>query len=208
MKILFTIALFIVLNQFVAAEAALFRFSPKDGFLNKFTPYYLVDKHQRLWMATTGSGIRVFDGKQWTVYTTKNTRLAQGRGNGLLSDSVTAIGIDDVNSWLWVVTPEGICRMDMGTAKWTHFKGSNGPAVDFVRDVAIDHRGNAFFASYAGVVEFDSQTGKWRLHTPKEGLFDENIRHVQFAAGAIWAASRAGAVCRYNGSEWKTYVDY
>ncbi|MFC1743700.1 hypothetical protein ACFL35_06870 [Candidatus Riflebacteria bacterium] len=183
------------------------KFHTKDGLLNKFTRYYLMDREKRLWVATFGNGIRVFNGKTWKVYTTGSTKDTRYNKQGLLNDHILAMAMDYTNSYLWVITTDGLCRMNLKTEGWEHFNGDKKPPVDFVRDVAVDDNGNAFFATYAGVAEY-TIAGKWKMHTVKDGLYDENIRLVRFAEGSIWAGSRAGAVCRLDGKRWVTYIDY
>ncbi|HUU29277.1 MAG TPA: MFS transporter [archaeon] len=103
----------------------------------------------------------------------------------------------------WLGTTGGVSRFN-GSA-WTGYNTDNGLADNWVNDIAIDHEGSLWFATWGkGVSKFDG-TG-WTTYTDSAGLADNNVYAIAVdPEGNKWFGTENG-VSRFDGVSWITYT--
>lgn len=92
----------------------------KVGFGWGGTTDLLVDHLDRVWAATTGSGLNVWDGKEWTSYRVSNSGIPQNNVTRILEDS-------DGTIWMgcsYSAEPGGLLASFNGK-DWTRYDSSN-----------------------------------------------------------------------------------
>lgn len=87
-----------------------------DGLPQSQVNIMLEDQNGYLWIGTHGGGLARFDGREFTVYTTRN---------GLQSNIVNYLKLDAQQN-LWIAHPRGITRFDGRSFKTFEESGSSG----------------------------------------------------------------------------------
>jgi len=165
-------------------------FTPPNAVGQRMSLAIAEDDRGRILVAPRKSGVGIFDGKDWKVWTTENTGLADNfvrrirRGpDGALYFATTALGFEPVG---------GLSVLRDG--KWTTYTQSrDGLASYRVWDVCVDRKGNVWCATSRGVSRL-SPDGRWTTFTTRNsGLaFDFVLGAAEAPDGAIWFATARG----------------
>lgn len=162
------------------------------------------DAAGRLWIATDGRGLTMFDGERWYNW--------QDGMSGMRDDCIRGMAIG--GDKLYARThgsagTGGVNVLDIETRQWSNFwpeeSELSGGGVD---GIAIDSQGQVYFPTSAGVLDiYDGET--WN-HIPmplpqgyilstSEGLFDQD--------GNYWVGTSGSGLglWKYDGSEWTIY---
>lgn len=185
------------------ADTSWLKFSKKDTLLNTYMRAYAVDR-EKLWVGTYGDGLVVYTGQATRNYTIKNTGSKPGTYDGLVSDLITCLAIDEREGRLWVGTQQGLCSCSLNAQNWKRFTSAEGLPNDVIRDVTVDGKGSVWVATPSGIVRIEGETVK--VFNSSSGLEDENIQSVTVQGDSIWAATSGGTVSRFNGTDWKTFL--
>lgn len=115
------------------------------------------DSQNRLWFATLLDGIGMYDGINWTLYTTMNN---------LKSNLLTSVAIDsNQNIWISYAGYYGISKFDSNN--WQHFTKDSILIDKFVEDIFVDINGNIWFATFGdGVIVYHDTTTTKVQHQP------------------------------------------
>lgn len=123
------------------------------------------------------------------------------RADGLPAGAVWSV-IQDADGYLWLGTQNGLARFD--GVRFEIFDASNTPglASQDIRDIAFDHNGDMWLASYGGgVYRFDPDRAHLEAITIDEGLPNNVVYDLLIDRdGALWAAT-AGGLFRRNGAD-------
>lgn len=103
-------------------------FVTKDGPLSKKIQSIVVDSENNIWCGTTG-GLSMFDGSNWTNYTTSQ---------GLINKNIHVLLFDKPGA-LWIGTEGGLSRFD--GSDWSNYTQSDGLARNDVRSI-VQHPDN------------------------------------------------------------------
>jgi streptogramin lyase len=179
------------------------KFFRKDTLLNTYMRAYSV-VGDRLWVGTYGDGIVIYNGKSTVNHNMKNTVSRPGAQDGLVSDLITCITVDEKGNRVWIGTNQGLSSCDLNGEAWKSFSDRDGLPNNVIRDIDIDETGRVWIATPSGVCRFDGE--KWDVFTSRHGLSDENIQSLKIAGGTVWAASTAGTVSRFSGEEWQAVL--
>lgn len=179
------------------------KFNKKNSLLNTYTRAYAVEG-DRLWVGTYGDGVVVYNGMSEKNYCIKNTGSKSGTYDGMISDLVTCLTIDEKAGRVWIGTNQGLCSCNLLGQNWKQFSMKDGLPNDVIRDVAIDGSGNVWVATPSGMAKHDGET--WKVFNSDSGLEDQNIEAITIEGDNLWIASVGGTVSRFNGSVWKTLL--
>ena len=153
-------------------------------------------------------GISVWDGANWTSYTTDNS--------GLVTDYVEAIVLDAAgNKWIGTSTvplglfppveqPGGVNRFD-GT-NWTTFHTSNSDLTgEYVYDIAIDGAGSKWVATlHNGIFRYNDSD--WVNYTAADGLPSNEIQALAVDRDdTVWFGTVLSGAGRYDGAALTLY---
>jgi signal transduction histidine kinase len=111
-----------------------------DGLPQSNVNIMLEDRNGYLWIGTHGGGLARFDGKEFTVYTTRD---------GLLSNIISYLKIDQDQN-LWIGHQRGITKFD--GLKFTTFKPPGTPSNSRRIRRIFEYRDTLFFTSGLGEV--------------------------------------------------------
>ncbi|MBI3037770.1 hypothetical protein HYY75_01780 [bacterium] len=177
----------------------------KDILLNTYSRAYAVD-HEKLWVGTNGDGIVVYTGKDTRNFNSKNTNSLPNLKDGLVSDNITCLLVDQPGERVWVGTNEGLSSCNLDAKDWRRFSSKDGLPNDIIRDIAIDEKGIIWVATPSGVASFDGSV--WKTYSSQNGLFEDNVQSLKTLGGSVWIATVGGSICRFDGTSWKTFMHY
>jgi ligand-binding sensor domain-containing protein len=169
------------------------------------SPIYTIkaDDSGKIWAGSWGSGLCVFDGTAWKVFTTKNS--------GLPSDTIFKIAFDNKSN-VWIGTQSGLVKYDGAT--WTVFTPRNSPMEVFpVMAIAIDRQNNVWFSNgdvvKGGLMVFNGN--EWKLFTTENSVLPcRAINDILIDTGnAVWVGTAQfqgnGGLVRIEGDSWTKY---
>jgi ligand-binding sensor domain-containing protein len=151
-----------------------------------------IDSQQRIWVGS--QGVSVFNGKNWTVYSSEEI--------GLTSYGVDSVVID-VQDRVWITKADGVSGFD-GRSWHPYIEGSSD-LDGLIVAIATDTQGRTWFGTNRnGVSVYDGQT--WKTYTVQNsGLVSNKIRNiVTDDQGGVWIGTRDG-LSHFDGQTWETY---
>lgn len=133
---------------------------------------------------------------------TQALRNTYSRQNGLASEYVFGIGIDN-KGYKWFGTNSGgAARMKDG--KWKTYFPMHGLADYWVYGFANDRQGNLWIATRAGVNRFSARTGKFENYS--RNLVDKWVYGVAVDDdGKVWFGTHGG-VSMFDGVRWFSWT--
>ena len=152
-------------------------------------------------MYSGGSGVRMYDGRQWTSYTTANS--------GLGNNNVAAI-YGAANGDIWFAHsspsyPEQPMLSRLRNSTWITYPASL-PEIGWVGGVSAigqDDQGAMWFGAMGGAYRYDGTT--WRQYTTSDGFAaNEVYRIVRDAQGRMWFMTMEG-LSVFDGATWKKH---
>ena len=153
------------------------------------------DGSGRMWIATYGGGISIFDGDTFSVFTTKE---------GLIQDHISLLFRDSKNN-IWISTAfMGIIKYD-GRAL-TSYTTHEGLGNNSIRSILEDRDGNMWFGNSNGnLTKFDGSS--MRVYGPNDGLVAEAMRSsLQDRNGNIWFGTRGAGLVKFEGRLFSHYT--
>jgi ligand-binding sensor domain-containing protein/signal transduction histidine kinase len=109
----------------------------------------LRDRHGRLWIASSESGL----GRVDEPYSVNATLRKYTRADGLSSDQIWCL-VEDRNGGIYLGTARGVDRIDPSSGEITHLTSADGLPPGDIRSAIIDRRGNLWFLSSRGLSEY------------------------------------------------------
>lgn len=173
------------------------------GITNQNINNIKIDKTNKIWVATDGAGVSVFDGTHWHTYTTQD---------GLPSDATFSLTIDD-NNKVRVATLAGVASFDEKAWSVTYSASNTALFHNNVHAITFDHAGNIWVGHINdGVSQYDNVSGKWAYHTTKQGgLGGNQIRDIVVRKAdanspeSVWFATADGGVSKFERGTWTVY---
>lgn len=183
-------------------------FSVKNGVINseekinrqfncKSLPvvYSIVkDKEGKLWIATLGEGVYVFDKNQHLM-------VHLYKGHGLNSNNTIQIFKDDKEG-LWIATYRGLAYIPdtRRTMAITAFDERQGLMDSHLRSIVQDEAGNIWVSVFSGIACLDTKRQRFYNYSYQSGIPIDNF--VESAAiygsdGTLYFGSSAG-ICYFN----------
>ena len=108
-------------------------------------------------------GITVYDEEteDWITYTAKN---------GLASNQVTTIGIDEMGVWVGTYDA-GVSRFNQQANRWIAYTREDGLAHNGILSIAVDDF-YVWFGTHRGLSRLDKRTNTWTTFTEHYGPED------------------------------------
>jgi len=162
------------------------------------------DNRGRMWIATDGRGMTMFDGEQWHNW--------QEGMAGMREDAIRGLAIGEDKLYAGThggAGTGGVNIFDFETERWTNFwPGESELSGGGVDGIAIDAQGRVYFPTSEGILDiYDGETWthipmplpKRMILSTSEGLFDQD--------GNYWVATRnlGLGLWKYDGHEWTVY---
>lgn len=187
------------------ANSGWLRYFRDATILNAYRRAYAV-QDERLWLGTFGDGIMIHDGEKVKNLTVENTRSSRRVSDGLVSNYVTSLIIDQKKGRVWIGTNEGLSSCDLEGKNWIRFSSKDGLPSDVIRDLAIDEKDHLWVATPSGAARFDGEN--WETFNEKTGLLQDSIHSITARDGSVWIGTVGGSVSRYKDGSWKTVVGF
>ncbi|MGN6247318.1 MAG: ATP-binding protein [Ginsengibacter sp.] len=142
---------------------------------------------KKIWMSTFFGGVDIIDPVEGNI---KFLRKA----NGLASDSITAISIDDQKRVIWIATPDGLDAINTGDESIMHYNSRQGFTQVFTIDLHCDEHGNIWkLTSTAGIELLDPKNERLRRIKKEDGLKENLVASIaEDNSGRIWLGTIAG----------------
>lgn len=132
----------------------------------------LRDRHGRLWIASSQSGLgRVDEPSSENAVVRKYTPA-----DGLSSDQIWCL-VEDRNGYIYLGTARGVDRLDPNSEEITHLTSADGLPPGDIRSATIDFHGNLWFLTSRGLSEYRPRTAikPSRLETRITGIHIDGV---------------------------------
>lgn len=131
--------------------------------LNGFISSIVRNSDGRMWIASMGTGIAVFDTEHqnWVHYNKKNSALADDIVMNLFATNTGSV---------WAGTNQGISYFDNNQKKAVSYGESQGLANCFVKTILQDNNGILWLSTDRGISSFDSRKKVFRNFTGENGV--------------------------------------
>jgi ligand-binding sensor domain-containing protein/signal transduction histidine kinase len=141
----------------------------------------LIDKKQRLWVGTSGAGLRCID------LNTGESNIFRQRKNdqSSLSSDIVFCLFNDNKDRLWVGTASGLNMLQ--DSVFIRYDSHDGLPSSFIYSIEEDKDGNLWLSTSNGLSKFNPQTLECKNYDRKDGLQGHEFNH-----GASWNAGSAG----------------
>lgn len=148
------------------------------------------DDRGRIWMATYGQGMLVWDQQKLQMIT--------DRGE-LLSNNIYDLVKDRYNN-IWVATDEGItiCGFSNGTLSFKNMTREQGLPDEIVKDLLVDASGNIWIGTFdKGICYFDLESRIFKYPLEKEGIGEVTCMEI-FDDKELWVGTNGNELWRYD----------
>jgi signal transduction histidine kinase/ligand-binding sensor domain-containing protein/CheY-like chemotaxis protein/AraC-like DNA-binding protein len=137
--------------------------------LNGYIRDILLDSHGKLWIASHGTGIAVFDPIK------RKSLLLDRQSSNLLSNIVSSI-LEDKKGNIWVGTVgEGLALFDPRSKKFVHYGEKEGLVSHIINKVLQDAQGRIWVSTNQGISSFDLKNKKFTNYTTYNGIQDRTF---------------------------------
>lgn len=165
-------------------------FSKESGLGINFIYQVFIDSKNRVWFATDGKGVTVYDGFRFVNY---NNRL------GLRSKTIYSI-VEDAHGVLWLNSAkDGIYSFD-GT-KFINFNRAKGIRYYDNAGIVNDNNNNLLIVNNNGIDIFNTSTHQILYHDEELGLKELNPglnANFKDEYGNIWVGTSKGIIKYYS----------
>jgi ligand-binding sensor domain-containing protein len=167
---------------------------------NKVTSIAIDDDF--IWIGTYDNGIMVYN-------TIEQTNQVINLKNGLISNGVNTIVIDQIEEIVWVGTDKGVSRLYQPYGLWYNFTESMGLINNNVTSIATPPEEDmVFFGTPEGLSVYRGYYG-FSTISINEGLASNNVSCLAVnnaEPGIIWIGTDSG-ISRYNleAKQWRTH---
>lgn len=161
------------------------------------------DKHNRMWLATDGHGLLMFDGKKWHNWQPENR-------NDMSDDALRTMAVSQTNIYVGAYgSSDGgnLLIYDIGNDKWqTISPGTNAMRNNIIGGLAINQTGQIYAMTKDGLDILDK--GMW-IYSSNPFQTDFIINIVDDALfdneGNYWIATNDG-IWKFEENTWTSYT--
>ncbi len=186
-------------NQIVEA----YRFTDVGPELN-FINIIRLDQSGRLWFATDGRGLTMFDGQRWQNWQpeTRNDMRHDGiRGMAVTNEKVYAGGSSALGEG-------GVMIYDIALDQWSNYwPGESELSGGGVGGIAVNNLGQVYFPTATGILDI-YENGEWQ-HISMKSLSNGSLINTSDgtfdADGNYWLGTDGIGIWMYDGRQWKVY---
>ncbi|MDP1677831.1 MAG: two-component regulator propeller domain-containing protein [Bacteroidota bacterium] len=166
---------------------------PKDIGMNRLPPYsnpqfmdIAVDRNENIWATGWYNGSVMYDRTNWHPYYSNDTILPNGSYDRIFADSKNRIWFGTNNQ----IPNYGFTIFENG--RWMNFYSPDNFFFSFVFQIAEDHFGNIWLATWGGLVKYDGASFSVYDNT-NSGLESNFVYAVTVdLRNNIWAGTRSG----------------
>ena len=150
-------------------------FGPADGLPGSNPVCIAVDQYNRKWIGTEGGGLYVYDDNHTPADKSDDQIvLTLSQSDGLESNSITALAVDDLNT-VWIATTDGLDFYQGGRVSPFY-----GLITNDIHCITVDPVGNKWFGTSAGASILEEDI-RWRhLTTENTPLASSNVLSIAF----------------------------
>lgn len=160
----------------------------------------LVVGRGRLWVG--GGGVHSYDPSsgQWKHYFTED---------GLISNAVHDLAVDEERGLLWVATSDGAARLDLETDAWTRFTFGTDPHLNHLEAVALQQQNQGSTVWFGGrggaLIQMADPQPRFFSLPPEDPARWIRALEVDPRTGWLWCGTEAG-VRTFDpaGERWRT----
>lgn len=172
----------------------------ENGLAHNWVYDIFQDSSGRIWVATWGGGLALFENQKWRIYT---------RADGLHCNEVTCIREDGCGA-IWIATDDGL-----NIIKGNQIQ-DGGLTHKSLLNLTFDRDGKLWAGCWrathsgGGLYRYDGH--KWDSFTTRQNLPGQEIMKVfEDSKGQIWVGTYeqgmgAGVGC-FNGHQWQNYTE-
>lgn len=143
------------------------------------------DSQGNIWIGSdtaTSNGIFIFDGKNFTRYSTEH---------GLGSNQINSFALDRKKQ-LWLCTENGLSHFN-SDGKFITYNRDNGLSSKYIQRFYQDEQDRYWIGTSEGVTIFDINSGKAvKSFSMADGLPDNSVRAITSINGNIWIGTLRG----------------
>jgi streptogramin lyase len=174
-------------------------FTRRDGLASEQVFALAIDAQGYKWIGTGAGGA---------------SRYKENNGSGSFKTYFPMHGLADYRVFsfaqeargaMWMGTLAGASRLERSSSKFTTY--AKQLVNEWVYGLAVDPKGQVWFATEGGVSMFDGKT--WRAWTQADGLGAPRTERGNYILavhagkdGAIWAGTWGGGAARFDGARW------
>jgi len=141
------------------------RIIPLNGYIRDL----LLDSRGKLWIASHGTGIAVFDPVR------RKAILLDKQSSNLPSNIVSSV-LEDKKGNIWVGTfGEGLALYDFKSKKFISYGEKEGLASNIVNKILEDAQGRIWVSTNQGISSFDVKNKKFTNYTSYNGIQDRTF---------------------------------
>ncbi|GAB1251091.1 hypothetical protein Tsumi_01950 [Porphyromonas miyakawae] len=172
-----------------------------------------------LYSLTFGSAGHAFVGTQGAGFLYyKDGKWTQISPEGLLSDNVRSVYLDEVENVAWIGTAEGVSSAQLteqadseDSFKWQNYTPENSNVAGRnARRVCSDMLGDTWVAFFDGGISFfNPATKKWTSYTPDKNTFPHKMATdiLISSQGETIATTFGGGYAKFIGGKWVPYTE-
>lgn len=181
------------------------RYFKKNSLLNTYKTCYAVQE-DRIWVGTYGDGVVVKDGKTQKTISNRNSRSVPPKDDGLVSDYITSITVDETRGRVWIGTNNGLSSCDLDGKDWLRYSEKKELPNNVIRCLTMDNSGSLWVGTPSGIAVFDGET--WQRITESNGLRQNSVHSIKVKGNSVWVGTVGGSVSLFKDGQWKTMVDF
>jgi DNA-binding CsgD family transcriptional regulator len=162
-----------------------------------------IDSAGRVWVATDGAGVSVFDGEEWYTYTLEQ---------GLPSNAIFSLTIDSKGA-IWAATLAGVATLEGNSWKVPYSAANSSLVANKTHALAFDSQGDIWVGQIEfGVSHYNNATAEWEYYSAEpDGLGGDQIRDIVVRKAnadipeSIWFATADGGLSKFEQGKWTVY---
>jgi DNA-binding CsgD family transcriptional regulator len=162
-----------------------------------------IDSTGKVWIATDGAGVYMFDGNEWYTYTMEQ---------GLPNNAVFGLTLDSKGA-IWAATLAGIATLESDTWKVPYSAVNGSLIANKTHAIAFDSQANIWVGQIeSGVSYYNNANAGWTYYSAEPGgLGGNQIRDIVVRKAnadipeSIWFATVDGGVSKYEQGKWTVY---
>ncbi len=172
----------------------------------------LIDRQQRMWMATMKHGLMMMDLRDGSIreYVAHRDAPNDRSVNSIANDYASQLELSPDGRRLYVSTSMGLCCLDIDSGSWTSAFGGN--CLNYSKPIRITRQiGNELWVgTNLGLFRYDLSGHELQYFTREQGLTDNGIASIECDAnGKLWLGTNHGLNCLdpATGNVQTYYVD-
>lgn len=187
------------------ASSSWLKYFRKDSLVNTYMRTYCA-VGDNLWVGTNGDGIVIYTGKKTINFNNKNTRTRPQYSDGLISDCIKCMAVDEKKGRVWIGTNAGLSSCDLDCKNWVSYREKDGLPSNVIRDLVVDKKGHLWIGTPSGLAYFDGE--KFKIYNTKNGLKQNSIHSLKIQGDSLWVGTVGGTVSMFKDGKWKSYIRY